>query len=451
MRNTRFARIIGRVMSSPEQEVALHETELFRSRVRAGMVVWLGAGLLFILSDLWLEPVRSVGLWVARGANVGALAALVYLRKPRSRRQVETVALLIVLLGVAVLSLSAAVVPDPAAALILLSVMVLGSATVLPWRFVCQVIVVVASCLSLAVAIAFATGSLASYVAQPMLGVFVAFAASLFIAKVLAAQRRATNEAMLSVARLVGELEEANRFQGDFLANMSHELRTPLNVIIGYCEMLVDGAFGSVNAEQGATIRHLSRAAQGQLDLISATLQLSRSESGETALETADVDLALFLEEIEREAGLMASSAGLAFEWRAARTPACVRTDAVKLKMVLKNLIDNAIKFTDRGGVTVRVDRLGDGVEFAVEDTGPGIPVEALETIFEAFRQHDCPQTRGRGGVGIGLYIVKRLVEALGGTVAVDSELGRGTEFRVWIPAPAVSCDESPSPLRRTA
>ncbi len=230
------------------------------------------------------------------------------------------------------------------------------------------------------------------------------------------------------------ELETANRFQSDFLANMSHELRTPLNVIIGYCEMLTDGAFGDVNPEQEATIRHLSNAAEGQLALISATLQLSRFDSGDTPVEVYDVDTGVFLEELRRDAGLVIGNGWLEFVWEAEPDLPAICTDAVKLKMVLKNLVDNAVKFTDQGRVVIRIRSVGDGLEFVVEDSGPGIPPAATEVIFDAFHQHNSPETRGRGGVGIGLYIVKRLIEALGGTIRLESELGRGTTFEVWIP-----------------
>jgi len=111
-----------------------------------------------------------------------------------------------------------------------------------------------------------------------------------------------------------------------------------------------------------------------------------------------------------------------------------LHTDPIKLKVVLKNLIANAVKFTERGNVTVRAELRGGGVQFDVSDTGIGVPPEAQKIIFEPFRQADSSTTRRYGGVGLGLYIVRRLLDLLGGSVTVESEVGRGSTFSVWVP-----------------
>jgi signal transduction histidine kinase len=111
-----------------------------------------------------------------------------------------------------------------------------------------------------------------------------------------------------------------------------------------------------------------------------------------------------------------------------------LHTDPIKLKVVLKNLIANAVKFTERGSVTVRAERHDGGVQFDVSDTGIGVPPEARKIIFEPFRQADSSTTRRYGGVGLGLYIVRRLLDLLGGSVTAESEVGRGSTFRVWVP-----------------
>jgi signal transduction histidine kinase len=235
----------------------------------------------------------------------------------------------------------------------------------------------------------------------------------------------------LANARLVDELEEANRFKADFLANMSHELRTPLNVVIGYNEMLMDGAFGPLNAEQRDTLARVSETARGQLGLITATLQLSRFEARDVPVEQLEIDLHRLLEDLKRESEVLPERRRLTFGWRISPDLPVIRTDVVKLKMVLKNLIDNAAKYTEQGSVQISAERVGQDIRFEVADTGPGIAPEALEHIFAAFHQ---TVVSNRGGVGLGLYIVHRLVEALGGVVEVTSTLGVGSSFVVTLP-----------------
>jgi signal transduction histidine kinase len=128
---------------------------------------------------------------------------------------------------------------------------------------------------------------------------------------------------------------------------------------------------------------------------------------------------------------------GVRLLWQAAPTLPVLHTDHTKLKIVLKNLLENAVKFTDAGTVTMEVQPREGGVEFAVADTGTGIAPEVQEVMFEMFRQGDNSMTRHYGGVGLGLYIVRRLLELLGGTVTVKSEVGQGSTFRVWLPLTA--------------
>jgi signal transduction histidine kinase len=151
-------------------------------------------------------------------------------------------------------------------------------------------------------------------------------------------------------------------------------------------------------------------------------------------LEVDDVDLTGVVDEVDAEILALRQKPGVQFAWRLpARLPA-VRTDPVKLKVVLKNLIHNAIKFTDAGTVTVVVATAPGRVEFDVADTGIGIAPELLAAIFEPFRQADSSSTRSYGGVGLGLYIVQRLLDLLGGGVSVESEVGRGSCFHFWLP-----------------
>ncbi|MDX2170835.1 MAG: HAMP domain-containing sensor histidine kinase [Deltaproteobacteria bacterium] len=252
----------------------------------------------------------------------------------------------------------------------------------------------------------------------------------------LAAKMAQIASISLANAKLVEELESANRIKSDFVASMSHELRTPLNLIIGYNELLADGAFGAPTAEQAEVLERVARSAHELLDMIQATLDLSRLEANRVAVTAAPVEPAALLGDLERDlAGLRAGSS-ITVHWRVAPDLPTLCTDAVKLKMILKNLVGNAFKFTDRGSITIGARRSAGGVEFVVADTGIGIAAADQGVIFEAFRQVPHERRALRSGAGLGLYIARRLAQMLGGSIEVESDLGRGSSFRVWIGAP---------------
>jgi PAS domain S-box-containing protein len=237
----------------------------------------------------------------------------------------------------------------------------------------------------------------------------------------------------LENARLVDKLEHANRLKSDFLATMSHELRTPLNVILGYNDLLLDEVFGHLTPEQAASLDRVGTSARELLELISATLDISRLETSRAALNLRDIDPVALLREIETETRSMLEKPDVEAVWRIAPNLPHLYSDAVKLKVLLKNLIANAAKFTDRGSVTISVEACDGGMEFRVADTGIGMSPDTLAVIFEPFRQGDSSSTRRHGGVGLGLYIVTRLLELLAGRIEVESEPGVGSTFRVWI------------------
>jgi PAS domain S-box-containing protein len=236
---------------------------------------------------------------------------------------------------------------------------------------------------------------------------------------------------------LVEELRAANRLKSDFVATMSHELRTPLNVILGYNDLLLEGAFGAVAPEQSSVIRRVVQSASELLELINATLDVSRLESGRVPLQRRHVRFAELIAQLDAETREAQQKSGVRVEWRIDDDLPLLFTDPVKLKVVLKNLFTNALKFTDQGSVIVSAEARDDGVEIRVADSGIGISAETLPIIFEPFRQADSSAARRHGGVGLGLYIVRRLVDILGGRIEVESEVGRGTAFRIWFPVVA--------------
>jgi two-component system sensor histidine kinase BarA len=238
----------------------------------------------------------------------------------------------------------------------------------------------------------------------------------------------------LENARLVEELADANRLKSEFVAAMSHELRTPLNIILGYISLLLEQAFGPLAGEQLEILHRVSKSTEDLLELVTTTLDLSRLQAGRLQVELQDCDAGDLVTELDAETRHLRRKSEVRFVWRVASDLPRLHTDPLKLKVVLKNLVANAAKFTDRGLITVEATAHDGGVRFHVSDTGVGMQPEILSAIFEPFRQFHGEIGRGRGGVGLGLHISRRLVDMLGGTIEVESEVGRGSTFRVWVP-----------------
>jgi PAS domain S-box-containing protein len=238
----------------------------------------------------------------------------------------------------------------------------------------------------------------------------------------------------LENARLLEQAEHANRLKSDFLATMSHELRTPLNIIMGYSDLLLSGAFGDLTDEQTNILKRVDRNANELFELITTTLDVGRLESGRVPLQLQLVDLPALIAEIAAETQEQCQQKGLRFSSVISPHLPQLETDPLKLKVVIKNLLGNAVKFTETGSVSVAAHPHNQGIEICVSDTGIGIAPEAMALIFEPFRQLENHLTRRHSGVGLGLYIVRRMLELLGGTVEVESVVGRGSTFRMRLP-----------------
>ncbi len=236
----------------------------------------------------------------------------------------------------------------------------------------------------------------------------------------------------LNNTRLVEQLEHASRIKSEFLSTMSHELRTPLNAILGYTEMVEDDACD--RDEQLDCLNRIKDAGRQLLELIEGTLEIGRIEAGQSEVRLMPVALRSVWTAAYERCSLLRTAPDVTLEWRDAACDATLVTDARKLVIVLRNLVENALKFTTHGRVRVEAACRDDAVTFEVEDTGIGIAVEDKDIIFDMFRQADGSESRHYAGTGLGLYIVRRFMQQLGGTVIVESTPGKGSCFTVVLP-----------------
>ena len=229
------------------------------------------------------------------------------------------------------------------------------------------------------------------------------------------------------------ELEEANQAKDEFLSVMSHELRTPLNVITGYAEVLSQGVLGEIQREQMHAVKTISFQSRELLRMINEILQVGSIEAGKVKANCQEVNMSDFLVEL-RSGYEILSKKEISLHWNIPSRLPIVKTDGEKLKHVLQNLINNAIKFTETGSVTISARCISKAIEFKVQDTGIGMPQDMLPSIFQMFRQLDSSNTRSYGGSGVGLYIVKKFVDLLSGKIEVQSVLGEGSTFTITLP-----------------
>jgi PAS domain S-box-containing protein len=236
-------------------------------------------------------------------------------------------------------------------------------------------------------------------------------------------------------ARLYQEAHDASMAKSAFLATMSHELRTPLNAILGYAELMELGVAGSITEQQSQQLERIRASAWHLLTVIEEILTFSRVEAAreEVRLET------VIIRDIVDEACSMIEPAvtrkGLELTVNAPDHEIAVRTDRGKVRQILLNLLSNAVKFTPSGRITCSAEPFSGGIYLVVQDTGPGIPPEQCERVFEPFWQATQGATRKAGGTGLGLTVSRQLAQLLGGDVALESKVGVGSTFTVTLPA----------------
>ncbi len=241
--------------------------------------------------------------------------------------------------------------------------------------------------------------------------------------------------------QLVDQLNEANlqlqdldRVKSMFIASMSHELRTPLNSIIGFSSILLKEMPGPLNFEQKKQLKMVMGSARHLLNLINDILDISKIESGELVIVSEPVQIPELIEQVSGSLAQQAEKKGLSLTVTIAPEVDSIESDGRRVKQILLNLVSNAVKFTEHGGVEILCRRRETCLEFTVRDSGIGIREQDLDKLFQSFRQLDSGLSRRYDGTGLGLFICRRLVHMLGGEIRVKSQIGEGSTFSFTLP-----------------
>jgi signal transduction histidine kinase len=292
-----------------------------------------------------------------------------------------------------------------------------------------------------------------------LVGWIISLATVLGLALVLRHERRQARslvERSKELERLSSELLRVNRMKSEFLANVSHELRTPLNAIVGFVDLLREGVYGDLAPRQVKPVERIEASANHLRHLVDQVLDLAKMAAGRLEIHTETIDLRPFVLDVASEIESLVSEKGLSLSLVMGAALPRIRTDPTHLRQILVNLLGNAVKYTYQGGIVVRtrlVDSLPDSgpalnpserssypttpwIGIQVIDTGIGIAPADQSRIFEEFEQVDAGP-RGNSaerGTGLGLAISRRLAALIGGMVELESELGKGSTFTLWLP-----------------
>jgi signal transduction histidine kinase len=259
----------------------------------------------------------------------------------------------------------------------------------------------------------------------------------LAIASATAPHKNTTDAALETLKHEKEKAENLARLKSEFLNQVSHELRTPLAVIIGYLECLTDGLYGQIDTKHHDILQVVAKQSSHLKNMIDQILIFSRLEADRQPVRVGEFAIHNIIGDLKETFEFLCRQKGLTLKWDIAGSLGTMKSDAERVKEVLSNLLQNAVKYTDQGSISVTVRELAstDSVLLEVADTGIGIPENYLPVIFEPFRQvHKTSTENSRGGIGLGLAIVKKHVEQIRGTITVESELGKGSTFRITLP-----------------
>ena len=249
---------------------------------------------------------------------------------------------------------------------------------------------------------------------------------------------KSKNDTQLEILKQEKEkAENLAKLKAEFLNQVSHELRTPLAVIIGYIECITDGLYGEIENKHQEILQVVAKQSSHLKNMIDQILIYSRLEAAKQPLRIEELPLNNLIADMRETFDFLCRQKGLDLHWELPHSSIEIRSDAVRVKEVISNLLQNAVKYTDRGSITVRVITLAqsDSIAVEVEDTGMGIAEHQLPNIFDPFMQaHKTSSENSRGGIGLGLSIVKKHVEQIKGTISVKSELGKGSTFKIVLP-----------------
>jgi signal transduction histidine kinase len=244
-------------------------------------------------------------------------------------------------------------------------------------------------------------------------------------------------DSMLEVLKQEKEhAEKLARVKAEFLNQVSHELRTPLAVIIGYVECLTDGLYGQINPKHQEILTVVGKQSSHLRDMIDQILIFSRLEASKQPLRIQEFCINSVLNDLRETFDFLCKQKGLELKWDLPADAVTIRTDVDRIKEVVSNLLQNALKYTDHGSIAMRLQPLGtNDIVLEVADTGIGIPEKFQTTIFDPFMQvHKTSTENSRGGIGLGLSIVKKHVNQIRGTITLESEVGKGSTFRIILP-----------------
>jgi signal transduction histidine kinase len=299
-----------------------------------------------------------------------------------------------------------------------------------------------------------------------IIGWIVSLATVLGLALVIRHERRQARslvERSKELERLSSELLRVNRMKSEFLANVSHELRTPLNAIVGFVDLLREGVYGELAPRQVKPVERIEASANHLRHLVDQVLDLAKMAAGRLEIHTETIDLRPFVLDVASEIESLVSEKGISLSLVMGAALPRIRTDPTHLRQILMNLLGNAIKYTPEGGIVIRtrlVDSFPEGgaagaprpappnpwIGIQVIDTGIGIHPADQSRIFEEFEQVDAGP-RGHSaerGTGLGLAISRRLAGLIGGMVELESELGKGSTFTLWLPVDPADLSAAP-------